>query len=65
MKIRRVTIEVEVPWDAVYENVGLPKPLDSAGVLHAVNRGFARVCEDMDDPLAWKARVIKEEEVRL
>ena len=59
MKIRKVTIEIEVPWNAEYETVLLNKPLDADGLLYALGKGL-----DVLYDLTWipyQAQIIEEE----
>ena len=59
MKIRRVTIEVEVPWDATYETTPLPKKMDGDGILYVLKRGMDEVYDLTGFP--HQAQVVKEE----
>ena len=59
MKVRKVTIEIEVPWNAEYETMLFNNPLDGAGLLHALDKGLGSLYD-----LTWipyQAQVIKEE----
>jgi hypothetical protein len=59
MKVRRVTLEIEVPWNAEYETALLNKTLDGAGLLLALDKGLGNLYD-----LTWipyQAQVIKEE----
>ena len=59
MKVRKVMLEIEVPWNAEYETALYNKPLDSAGLLRALDKGLGVMYD-----LTWipyQAQVIKEE----
>lgn len=58
MKVRHVTIEIEVPWNAEYETALFNKPLDGKGLLLALDKGldvlFDLTC------IPYQAQIIKE-----
>ena len=64
MKIRRITLEVEVPWNAEYETALTTKQLDGDGVLKAFQRGMSVLYEDTteDNTPPHQAQVVSEEE---
>lgn len=61
MKVRRVTIEIEVPWDAEFETVLLNDALDGQGLLLALQYGLNRMYDCVDAP-PHQAQVVGEVE---
>jgi hypothetical protein len=59
MKIRRVTLEIEVPWNAEYESMMRSRPLDGKGLLRALNAGLNEMFDITCIP--YQAQVVKEE----
>ena len=50
MKVRRVTIEIEVPWNATFQTVLYPRKLDGDSLLHALRCGLNTLYEDVEQP---------------
>ena len=60
MKVRHVTIEIEVPWNAEYETALRINPLDGKGLLHALDKGLDLLYDLTCIP--YQAQIAREKE---
>ena len=61
MKVRKVTIEIEVPWNATFQTVLYPRKLDGDGLLHALRVGMGELYDGLDPTPPCQTQVVSAE----